>query len=174
MVVKSGCQFINGWFAIDILASFEQFSQNCESCAKSFASYFCGECKLLIEKKVDPYHCNDCGICRYDIVLFIGFPAPLSPTPPDQIFETHSQKGFTSPATPPTPSPPLSSTLAPFSSCLSFTSTTSIPLPSTTNITTTTTWLPLPSPSPSPPPPPPKPLPSPILLLPPPSLQWPQ
>ncbi|PFX12841.1 RING finger and CHY zinc finger domain-containing protein 1 [Stylophora pistillata] len=47
-----------------------QFCQKCEneSCGNTFSSYFCPECKLLIETtgnaKLDPYHCGPCGVCR--------------------------------------------------------------------------------------------------------------
>lgn len=39
-----------------------------ESCGRKFSSYFCSECKLLIESggkmKLNPYHCSKCGVCR--------------------------------------------------------------------------------------------------------------
>lgn len=47
-----------------------KFCQKCEkeSCGKTFASYFCPECKLLIESggsaSLQPYHCGLCGVCR--------------------------------------------------------------------------------------------------------------
>ncbi|PFX27923.1 hypothetical protein AWC38_SpisGene7382 [Stylophora pistillata] len=47
-----------------------KFCQRCEkeSCGKTFASYFCPECKLLIDTEgsasLEPYHCSLCGVCR--------------------------------------------------------------------------------------------------------------
>ncbi|XP_031559945.1 E3 ubiquitin-protein ligase RZFP34-like [Actinia tenebrosa] len=43
----------------------QTISSRCTKCSKDFAPYFCEKCKIFVNNmEMDPYHCDDCGICR--------------------------------------------------------------------------------------------------------------
>lgn len=39
-------------------------TNECESCHTSFAEYHCAECNLWMSMDKEPFHCEQCGICR--------------------------------------------------------------------------------------------------------------
>ena len=48
---------------------FDKNSQHCTKCHKKFAEFFCVTCKHLTGMDDNPYHCDKCGICRWELFV---------------------------------------------------------------------------------------------------------
>jgi hypothetical protein len=61
-----GFNFYVSLLSLCTFNSLFQFAHYCSRCNAKFARYFCGLCKHLTGTDDNPYHCEKCGICRWD------------------------------------------------------------------------------------------------------------
>lgn len=58
------------WFSFKvyscILIHYSQVQKTCEDCGTEFGKYFCEKCRLYDNADKGQYHCDGCGLCRYD------------------------------------------------------------------------------------------------------------